>query len=440
MKGTNYTSIKVFLLAFSIRFLLILATPATNTITDLCIYIDSGQLMSHKINPYKLSEQPTIRNKLRKDSFAFNAYTCQNQAVWNYFASSNLPLALILFGLIDSISSTYLCYRLSFALFDSILALIIFSFIRNNWQKKIGSDWFSGQIMLGIFSPVLLQNGTIITEHKGTAILLILAAIQFTSSKNKFIREYLSACFVGSSIAFIGLGIFVLPLCLFHAFSWHYIEPLKSKLWTLLKYLLVAGFFTIIWFLPFWPDIFDMISNRIGGSTGLVAAKDNNWYPYFTAPYHSSPWRSVAIWFPNHWHIVRFIYLGIFIGINAYGICKKAINPWIITANLFILLLCFVLLDGSLDRINIGILIAILFLGKTNSEYAIVLSKFYFFGGILDLLISFFLKVIPSLKVSFLSDYKIFESLYFGVMFLTIYMYMLCKVIIDSKRYKMILK
>ena len=75
------------------------------------------------------------RQELRTDNVAFNEYVGLTQERWDAYASSNLPLTVLLFGLIEKYavlsSSTVngyapgVIYRYFFALFDSIIAVLV---------------------------------------------------------------------------------------------------------------------------------------------------------------------------------------------------------------------------------------------------------------------------------------------------------------------------
>ena len=110
------TFVTIFLLAFVARAVLIYKTPGQHRALDLSIYIDSGQLLSNGVNPYDFSDSPELRHALRTDSVAVG-WQCETQERWNYYANGNLPLTLLLFGAIDSISTgNALLYRCIFAL------------------------------------------------------------------------------------------------------------------------------------------------------------------------------------------------------------------------------------------------------------------------------------------------------------------------------------
>lgn len=73
----------IFIIAFTARFYLISTTQKYSNFIDLCTYIDSGQLVSHGINPYDYSDGVGIRNKLRTDGLAFNPVLCKTQRAWS---------------------------------------------------------------------------------------------------------------------------------------------------------------------------------------------------------------------------------------------------------------------------------------------------------------------------------------------------------------------
>ncbi len=431
---TSKNLILLFLAALVVRVALIVATPQGNSILDLCIYIDSGQLVSHGVNPYNFNDNPVLRQQLRQDSFAFTPFTCSTQDKWDYFASSNLPLALLTFGVIDTISSSYFFYRFVFAFLDSLLSILILYFViqkiplRSSFRGLNATQlkWIIG-IGLGALNPVILLNGTIIAEHKGTAILLLLAALVTAQSPKVSVKNYLSPVLLGLSIAFIGLGVFLFPLCLWYA-CWE-----EKWVWSrkttgaALRYIGIVILTALICFLPFLPELFEMMWLRIAGSMGLVNHTNQNWYPYFSAPYHSSAWRIVYMGWPEGWKIIKNGYLILFVIVNIYGVWQRKYDMRMLSANLLLLFLGVFLLDGSLDRINMALLPALLLVGQSQGKKILPLILLYWIGGALDILVAFLLQVNPIWETLYLSEFKIFESV-FVLAFLIFYLILLAKI------------
>lgn len=431
----------IFLAALLLRVLLIWMTPQGNKILDLCIYIDSGQLMSNGINPYNFQDNTQLRQLLRQDNFAFTPFTCSAQDKWDYFASSNLPLALLTFGIIDTISSSYFFYRFSFAFLDSLLSVLIVIFVMRNISfrsqffglKNSNLQWLTG-ITLGVLNPIILLNGTIIAEHKGAAIMLMLAALLTAQSDTKEKRNFFSPVLLGLSIAFIGLGIFLIPLCLWYVCleeKWQWTRKVFKKAISYLGFVTIT---VLVCFIPFIPEIFEMMWLRIAGSTGLADYADTNWYPYFSQPYHSSAWRIVYMWLPEGWEVIKKTYLVLFLGLNAYGIWQCKFDVRIITANMLLLFLGVILLDGSLDRINMGLLLIILLVGQSQGEKIKFLILLYWVGGVLDILVAFALQINPHWEALYLSEFKIFESV-FVLSFLLFYAVLLIKIALSTKNH-----
>lgn len=430
---TSKNLILLFLIALGVRVALVIATPQGNSILDLCIYIDSGQLVSHGVNPYDFNDNPALRQQLRQDDFAFTPFTCSTQDKWDYFASSNLPLALLTFGMIDTISSSYFFYRFVFAFLDSLLSVLILYFVFRKIPIKSSFSglnatqlkWLTG-IGLGALNPVLLLNGTIIAEHKGTAVLLLMAALLTAQSPRAAIKNYLSPILLGLSIAFIGLGIFLLPLCLWYA-CWQEQWGLSRKVAeSSLRYIGVVVLTALICFLPFLPEVFEMMWLRIAGSMGLVDHTNQNWYPYFAAPYHSSAWRIVYMGLPEGWEVIKNGYLLLFVILTVYGVWQRKYDMRLLSANVLILFLGVFLLDGSLDRINMALLPSMLLVGQSQGKKVFPLILLYWIGGALDVLVAFLLQVNPEWETLYLSEFKIFESA-FVLAFLISYLILLIR-------------
>ena len=184
-----------FFLAFFLRACIIYLTPTFQYENiDLQIYRDTGQLVANGINPYDYTDNVELRNQLRTDKDCYNEYTCENQERWNFCANSNLPLATLFFGAVEYLFASALAYRLFFAFFDSLLAVLILAFVLNKWQFKLSNNFIVNKIspkllkllllliglFLGAISFIIMLNGTWLPEHKGMGLLLVLSSIYFS--------------------------------------------------------------------------------------------------------------------------------------------------------------------------------------------------------------------------------------------------------------------
>ncbi len=230
----------IFIIAFSIRFYFVLSTPNRNDFIDLEIYREGGKLVNNGINPYNFDDGKDIRNALRLDTFAYNFWVSETQERWDFYTSGNLPLSLIYYSLIDKISNgSAVSYRMIFSFLDALLSAFIAFLLLNYWQ--LNRSYLNLVLLLGIaaLSPTLLLWGTIFSEDKGLQILFMLLGVYFAKEK----RILLSSVFIGFSIAFKGLGFFMLPICLFFIIG----EP--ENIWKInLSQLKQAAIYTLIVF------------------------------------------------------------------------------------------------------------------------------------------------------------------------------------------------
>ncbi len=351
-----------FIVALVIRLFFIFNTQHQNEAIDLNIYRDGGQLITNCINPYDYNDNVELRNQLRQDSLAYNLWVCETQERWDYYASSNLPLSLLYYGLIDKVSNgNSNIYRVFFAVIDSILATLIVLILISFWQLKPSLTSLILILGLGSLSPTLLLWGTVYPEDKGLQILLMLLAIIFAVDK----RWVVSALMLGCSIAFKGLGVFIIPICIFliidkpkNIFKLK-IEQVKR----LILYLVLTFIFTFVWFIPYIPDVFEMMKLRMATNIGGEVI-----------PEHGSIWVIMMKAFPSNWAVIKTIFLLSIVVLWSYVFIFKKLN--IIALSLFFLVLFvdILLLKGSMDRMNIGIIISMLFFYFIDVKYAKILA------------------------------------------------------------------
>ena len=75
-----------------------------------------------------------------------------------------------------------------------------------------------------------------------------------------------------------------------------------------------------------------------------------------------------------------------FIVLNLVGVFRKRFGPEVITASLLVLFLDVFLLQGALNRLNIGLLTAIVIIGAADLPFALRLGAGYVAGSVLYLL------------------------------------------------------
>lgn len=386
----NYNSkiyIWTFLIALSVRFLFIVCTPDKTRETDLHIYRDAGQLVVNGVNPYNFNDNINLRQQLRTDSDNFDEYVCSDQEKWDYYSSSNLPLATLLFGGIEYCFRSPNAYRYFFSFFDSLLAVVIMAFVINKWNYKIPDRIRSLLpaklqqhfplligLSLGALSPVLFLWGTYIPEPKGTGLFLILSAIYFSTSSNRKLSMIVSPALLGFSVAFIGLGAFIAPLCLYYACNNN-----EQKIGSIALYIFISLLVCVLCLAPFLSELIEMMSRR------MTLAVDD-------IPQHGSMWAVISKILPTTWLIIKKIFMVLFAGISIIGFLKKRLNVTVLSANLLFLFTSIYLMNGSMDRMNISIVTLIILLGFSNLFRMTTLLWFvYLVYGFFSCLYSYFL-------------------------------------------------
>jgi hypothetical protein len=346
----------------SLRLILISITPFKNEDIDLQIYRDAGQLVANGVNPYDFNDNVELRKQLRTDKDNFNEWVCSDQEKWNYYANSNLPLASLFFGGIEYCFASPKSFRYTFAFFDSILAVLILAFVINKWQYRLPHNRIFNKLppklqhnfplliglSLGALSPILFLWGTYMPEPKGMGLLLILSSIYFSDSSNKKLSMFVSPVLLGFSVAFIGLGIFIGPLCLYNIYKNDDKGYREIVFYCLISFLACA-----ICFAPFLPELLKMMLSRMR-------------FAVHTEPQHGSMWSELFKMLPNAWLLIKNVFIVIFVSINIIGFLRKRLNVTILSANLLYLFTIIYLMNGSMDRMNIALITLIILLGYSQ--------------------------------------------------------------------------
>jgi hypothetical protein len=397
IKNTRKLLLYIFVISLIIRLLLIFTNRTKNGFPDLNIYRETGQLVRTGINIYDYEDGKSIRNDLRIDSKAFDA--SQDQDAWNYYTSSNLPMSSLHYGLIDKITNNKpVLYRIIFSLFDCILSVFVAFFIIRYW--KLRNTWYDLIMIAGAaaLSPALLLWGSIIPEDKGLQILFMIIAVLLAKEK----KWILSAIFLGTSIAYKGLGVFIYPLCIWliagepqNIFRMNGLEFRKIVL-----YSLISLFFTVIWFIPYMPEVFEMMKSRMTSNID-------------TEPGHGSIWVFAFSKFPESWMSIKSGFILVSSLLWFYTFVIRKLNPAAISLFLLVLFVDVMLLQGSLDRMNIGIIASAVLFSFVDLKYCRILVWYTIAVGWL-LLIKYVIHGTPNEMVdaAFSAGYVLLFSVY----------------------------
>ncbi len=385
MKLTQRTWLTILLLAlaasFALRAVAINLTPKFDHYVDLEIYRASADLILQGVNPYDFSDKMPVRVSLREQSRDPSTREL-SQARWDYYAGSNLPMNLLFFAGLSAVSNTPRMHRYSYAFLDSILSALIVWFVIRHWHPGAGAlsnlltsrgvtpntallaERLAIGATLGCFSPILLKYGGALPEDKGIQILLMLATLACYLSDRESIWYWGGAVFLGLSIAFKGLGLFLAPL-----FVGRFLKSgTRSFIRPTLFALMVAGV-VLVWLPPFWPGVVTMVKTRL-----LLASR--------SLPQHSSIWVVPYVYFPRAWEALRLATVLVMCGVSFAGFWRKRIGLELLCTTFLFVFVSVWLINGSMDRQNIALLPALLVLGTRSINGALICMAPYLLAGV----------------------------------------------------------
>jgi len=379
----------VFVTAFALRGLAIKLTPRGDHFVDMEIYRASGDLILNGVNPYDFSDNVALRSALRQQ--ARNPLLRDNQAFWDFEASSNLPLNLLLFAglraVSRSLSDSPLVYRYTYAFFDSVLSALIVWFVIRHWPQGPGAlsvlfrrlgmalstavfaERLAIGLALGCLSPVLFKHGVAYPEDKGIQILLMLGAIACWLSDDDRIWFWGGAVLLGLSIAFKGLGIFLVPIFASRLLA------LPTRVWSRsFVFALVAFLVAAVWFLPFGPaGVIHMVETRMNVGSN-------------PQPFHASIWVFPSRYLPSGWRVLRLFAVTAFIAVSAIAYWRKRTNLAEFCVELVFAFTVVWLINGAMHRMNVAIVLVLLLLGAQRVNAAMVCLIPYLATGVGGLL------------------------------------------------------
>ncbi|HXM22000.1 MAG TPA: hypothetical protein VN948_12135 [Terriglobales bacterium] len=373
-------AVLVFAASFAIRAAAIRWFPQYDYHDDLEIYRASGALIADGANPYDFADHVPLRTELRMQAHNPEIRDL-SQARWDYYVSGNLPMNVLFFGALSAIRDTPHFYRYVFGFFDSLLSTLVVWFVIRYWPPTpswIGStlssagmsskaSMFAGRfgigLVLGCFSPVLFKHGAAIPEDKGIQILLMLAAIACYMSSDERLWYWGGAALLGLSIAFKGLGIFLVPLFASRLLAKH------DRVWARsFGFAAVCGVVAGVWLIPFGSSVAAMVRTRLMFGSTLP-------------PQHASIWVVPSMYLPSGWNVLRFGLLLAMLGAALVGYRRKRVGLDMLCMTLLLGFTVVWLINGALDRQNIALLLMLLLLGSRSPKAALVCLVPYLLAG-----------------------------------------------------------
>lgn len=339
------------------RTALVLLTPRYDQTTDLSIYQEVGELLVNGIDPYDFSAQAPLREKLRLNDYGADSYVKKTREGYNYYVSGNLPASTALYGLLEIASGgNPKIWRIGFVLGDLSIVLAAFFFLRRAGVELLAPIQKLAFLAGAVVYPSLVEWGTLWPADKQfqTALMMLLAGLLISQPKSP-IRASVAIGIAGSlSILFKALGVFLLPL----AFWYFYKRPRREFATAVLAALATAVPFMALFNIAF---IQLMINRVLAGSAATTAAA------------HSSPW----IFFPDSFmSSVRPLVCVALVAAIAIYRWKGKIDLLNCMAALTVVFICLWTNGGSMDRLNIAMMFALLCTATISVQYWQTLTLF----------------------------------------------------------------
>jgi hypothetical protein len=331
------------------------ATPHRYTI-DLAIYSDAGQLVANGVNPYDQRANAALRQEIFAEHHRLDSFPPTLER-WNQYLAGNLPLSELLFGAVYKVNRSPIALRMVFSVADSLTAVLMFVIVRRYWRDSSKRLAVLIAIAAGL-NPLFLLWGTIYPEDKSVQTLLLLAVILLTLGVQRGMiwRWFVAAgMLAAASITFKGFGIFLVPAIT--AWAWRVGRAAG---------VVVAGATTAAGTLAVTVPV-------LGGlATMSITRLDAN---AFGAPTHASIWIYPYRILPKlqslDFHVILAGTLTVLI---IYLAARRTVSLEVAGG-----LMCFVfgvvmLVQGSVDRMMIGVMTSIAVLGIHRIDWGIAVS------------------------------------------------------------------
>jgi hypothetical protein len=381
-----------FGLALAVRVALILASPRVNyQNTDFEIYREGGRLVSAGINPYDPGDGVRLRQTLREQSVSPTLRITGDlrmtpQEWWDYIVVANPPLSLLFYGAIDMVSHHPIWWRLVFAVMDSSCAALVMFVVLRHWPDAGPREAVAFGFALCAGSLVMLQWGTHSPQDKGTELLLMAGALAASLSERRRYWLFAASILVGLAVAFKILGVFLIPYGLYRIAR----QQRPNRLRDMAIFCGIVMAVTAATYVPYLPQAISTMTTRLANDI-------------IVRPTHASP----LIWvgssagtlaaysqLAQRAQVVRVIAGTVLLVTLATGLMRRSISPEAATASLLVTFVTLVLLSGSLDRMNIGFVMAILLIGMLYRVARWVATALYVALGTVSITLGFSLSLI----------------------------------------------
>jgi hypothetical protein len=322
------------------RVFLIWATPLNDRWIDLSIYQEVGELVVNGVDPYNPASKPELREKLRLNDHGAVPYI--RDGGYEYYVSANLPGSTALYGLIEWLSGgSDRGWRLILIGGDVAIALAAFFLLRRSGVKLETLNQQLAFALGTVLYPSLLNWGTILAEDKQfqTALMLALAGLVMTRGRSPRSNAVWIGVIGGLSLLFKALGLFLAPVALRYFIS----RPKRELLIAIASALVVA----LPLFLMFDLSFIDRMVTRLtwGSSTPLRADL-----------FHASPWLLIPFRLVS---VARPLLCGALVLASVAAYLRGRIDLLNCSAAMCVVFTCLWITDGSMDRMNVAMLLAL---------------------------------------------------------------------------------
>lgn len=349
IRPTGFLKLAIILVVLG-RAALVLLTPRYDQTTDLSIYKEVGELLVNGIDPYDFAAQAPLREQLRLNDYGADSYVKQTRERYNYYVSGNLPASTALYGLLEIVSGgNPKIWRIAFVLGDVSIVLAAFFFLRRagvELQSLVQKLTFLAGV---VAYPSLVEWGTLWPADKQfqTALMMLFAGLLISQPKSPVLSSVAIGITGSLSILFKALGLFLLPLAL-----WYFYRRPRRELVTAV---LAAVATALPLFALFNIAFIQLMMNRVLAGSATA-----------TAAYHSSPW----IFFPDSFmSSVRPVVCLALVAAVAIHRWKGKIDLLNCLAALALVFICLWTNGGSMDRLNIAMMFALLCTATISVQY-----------------------------------------------------------------------
>jgi hypothetical protein len=293
---------------------------------------------------------------------------------------------LLFYGAIDLVSHHPIWWRIVFAVMDSACAVLVMFIVLRHWSNVSPIEALTCDFALCAGSLVMLQWGTHSPQDKGTELLLMAGALAASLSERRRLWLFAAAVLVALAVAFKVLGAFLIPYSLFRIAQ----QQTAKRRRDMAIFCVIVVVVTAATYVPYLPEVLGTLTTRLAMDV-------------IVKPTHASPltWvgssaETLAAYseLARRAQDVRAIVGFVILVTLVIGLARRSISPEVATASLLVTFVTLVLLSGSLDRMNIGFVMAILLIGTLHRVARRVATALYIALGTVSVALGYSLSLV----------------------------------------------